>query len=269
MLTAFGRTFGMRPRDRSKAFRRQPLRTGLLVVETLESRSLLAPLAWAVGANLPIAEGGIVAQPEGTSLLTLAGPTTTSYTLSATYPSWQASAAPTVQPLDFARSSPGVGPLPNGYFIVFGGSQNGFATSAVTQYDPNTVTVVDGATNQTRSLKSMNAPRAELGWATDANDLSYAIGGQDNNGTPLATMEVYNPTANTWTYLASLPQTLYGESAVSDGAGHIYTFGGVGANGAITNIVYRYTIATNTWDQSPPRCRSACATVPPCLPPTA
>ncbi len=62
-------------------------------------------------------------------------------------------------------------------------------------------------------------------------------------------MEVYNPTANTWTYLASLPQTLYGESAVSDGAGHIFTFGGVGANGTITNIVYRYTIATNTWDQ--------------------
>jgi hypothetical protein len=95
----------------------------------------------------------------------------------------------------------------------------------------------------------MNVPRAELGWATDSTGLSYAIGGQDNNGTPLATMEVYKPSANTWTYLASLPQTLYGESAVSDGAGHIYTFGGV-AGGAVTNLVYRYTIATNTWDQS-------------------
>ena len=52
--------------------------------------------------------------------------------------------------------------------------------------------------------------------------------------------------------MASLPQTLYSESAVSDGAGHIYTFGGVGANGAITNNVYRYTIATNTWDQVAP-----------------
>ena len=148
------------------------------------------------------------------------------------------------------RSSPGVGPLPNGYLIVFGGLQNGFATSAVTQYDPNTVTVVDGATNQTRSLRSMNVPRMQLGWATGANDLTYAIGGQDNNGTPLSTMEVYNPTANSWTYLASMPQTLYAESALSDGAGHIYTFGGLSANGAISNLVYRYTIATNTWDQS-------------------
>jgi hypothetical protein len=180
----------------------------------------------------------------------MAGPGTTSYTLSATYPSWQAAMAATHQPLDFARSAPGAGPLPGGYFLVFGGAQNGFATSAVTQYDPNTVTVVDGATNQTRSLRSMNVPRAELGWATDANGLSYAIGGQDNNGTPLGSMEVYNPSANSWTFLASLPQTLYGESAVSDGAGHIYTFGGVGAGGAITNAVYRYTIATNTWDQS-------------------
>jgi hypothetical protein len=199
--------------------------------------------------NLPTA-GGVVAQPQGTSLLVAAGPTTTSYHLTATDPSWQAATSPTVQPLDFARSSPGIGPLPNGYFLVFGGVENGYAISAVTQYDPNTVTVPDGATNQTRALRSMNVPRAEFGWATDANDLNYAIGGLDNNGTPLASVEVYNATANTWTYLAPLPQTLYGESALSDGAGHIYVFGGVGANGSISSTVYRYTIATNTWDQS-------------------
>jgi hypothetical protein len=98
----------------------------------------------------------------------------------------------------------------------------------------------------------MNVPRALLGWATDSSHLSYAIGGQHNNGTPLATVEKYNLTGNTWTYVASLPQTLYSESAVSDGAGHLFTFGGVGADGTITNTVYRYTIATNTWDQVAP-----------------
>lgn len=234
---------------RAPAKKRRPRRSSL-GLENLELRNLLAPLAWAPGANLPLAEAGIVAQPEGTGLLTLAGPSTTSYALSATYPSWRATTSPTHQPLDFARSSPGVGPLPNGNFLVFGGLENGFATSAVTQYDPNTVTVVDGVSNQTRLLQSMHVPRAEFGWATDANGLSYAIGGEDNNGTPLATMEVYNPSANSWSYLASLPQTLYGESAVSDAAGHIDVFGGVGANGTINNIVYRYTIATNTWDQT-------------------
>jgi hypothetical protein len=237
--------------SKRRARRRRPGRSAL-VLEILESRDLPAPLTWAAGVSLPVAEGGIVAQPSGSGLLTLAGPTTTSYNLSVTDPSWKASFAPTVRPLDFARTGPGVGPLPSGYFLVFGGTQNGFATSAVTQYDPNTVTIPDGATNQTRSLRSMNTPRALFGWATDTNYQSYAIGGQDSNGTPLATVEAYNPTANTWSFLASLPQTLYSESAVSDGAGHIYTFGGVGANGTIINNVYRYTIATNIWDQVAP-----------------
>src|SRR6516165_9819744 len=247
MLRSWFSILGSRPSRKPQPTRRKQTRRYVLVLENLESRDVPAPLTWAGGINLPLA-GGIAAAPEGTSLLTLGGQGTTSYAVSATNPTWQASAAATVQPLDFARSSPGVGPLPNGYFIVFGGMENGYAISAVTQYDPNTVTVVDGATNQTRSLRSMNVPRADFGWATDTSDLSYAIGGVDNNGTPLASVEVYNPSANSWTYLASLPQTLYGESAVSDGAGHIYTFGGVGANGAITNVVYRYTIATNSWD---------------------
>jgi hypothetical protein len=237
----------------AKPTRRRRSRWHVLTVEGLESRDLPAPLTWAPGVNLPMPEGGIVGQAQGASLLALAGPTTTSYNLAVTDPTWKASVAPTVHPMDFARTSPGVGPLPNGYFVVFGGTQNGFATAGVTQYDPNTVTIPDGATNQTRSLRSMNTPRALLGFATDTSTyLSYAIGGQDNNGTPLATMEAYNPTTNSWTFLASLPQTLYSESAISDGAGHLYTFGGVGANGAITNNVYRYTIATNTWDQVAP-----------------
>ena len=232
--------------------RRRRFRASIeLAVESLESRDLLAPLAWALGASSP-SGGGIAVRPEGTSLLVLGGASTTSYGLTATDPAWRASASPTVQSLDFARTSPGVGPMPNGDFIVFGGSQNGFATSAVTQYDPNTVTVVDGATNQTRSLRSMNAPRAQFGWATDSSDLSYAIGGQDNNGSPLSSMEVYNPSSNSWSYLTPLPQTLFSESAVSDGSGHIYTFGGVGASGAISNAVYCYTIATNTWSQAAP-----------------
>jgi hypothetical protein len=223
-----------------------------LILERLEARDLPALLTWALGVNLPTAEGGIDALPYAGNMLVLAGPNTTSYNVSVTNPTWKATVAPTAQPLDFARSSPGIGTLPNGYIIVFGGTQNGFATSAVTQYDPNTVSVPDGVSNQTHSLRSMNNPRALLGFATDTNNISYAIGGVDNNGTPLATVEAYNPTTNSWTFEASLPQTLYSESAVSDGAGHIYTFGGVGANGTIITNVYRYTIATNTWDQVAP-----------------
>jgi hypothetical protein len=229
--------------------RHKKMRRRLLRIEGLESRDLPAPLAWSAGIALPIADGGFVAQKEGSSLLLLGGSGTTAYTLSAAYPSWQASAVATVQPLDFSHLSPGVGLLPNGYYIVYGGMQNGLATAAATQFDPNTVTVVDGPTNQTHALRSMNVPRADFGWATDASGLAYAIGGFDNNGTPLASVEAYNSSTGTWSYLAPLPQPLYGEAAAFDGAGHIYTFGGFGSFGSGSTAVYRYTIATNTWDQ--------------------
>ena len=148
---------------RRKSLVRKTARTFRLILERLEGRDLPAPLTWALGVSLPAAEGGIDALPYAGNMLVLGGPTTTSYNVSVTNPTWKATATPTVQPLDFARSSPGIGTLPNGYIIVIGGTQNGFATSAVTQYDPNTVSIPDGVTNQTRSLRSMNQPRTLLG----------------------------------------------------------------------------------------------------------
>src|SRR6516164_8916555 len=74
-----------------------------LALEALESRDLPAPLTWAPGSNLPLAESGIVAQAEGTSLLTMAGPGATSYAVSATVPTWKAGYTAAVEPLDFVR----------------------------------------------------------------------------------------------------------------------------------------------------------------------
>src|SRR6516162_7936042 len=71
-------------------------RWNVLVLERLESRDVPAPLAWSAGASLPTA-GGIAVLREGSALLVLAGPATTSYNLTATYPSWQASSTATVQ----------------------------------------------------------------------------------------------------------------------------------------------------------------------------
>lgn len=235
---------------RSQSARRPQSRRAAPVLECLEARDLPAPLTWDAGVTMPAPAGGTTAQAEGSNVLVVGGSSTTSYNVSVINPAWQATVTPTVQPMPAPETSPGMGALPNGDILVFGGTQNGYATASVTQYDPNTVTIPDGTTNQTRSLHSMNTPRALLGWATDpSTDQSYAIGGVDNNGTPLATVERYNPSTNSWSFVAPLPQTLYGESAVSDGNGHIYTFGGVDATGAITNAVYCYTIATNTWTQ--------------------
>ena len=173
--TRFHRVIGETRSRRRRSERRA------LVVESLESRELLAPLAWATGVTLPTA-GGIVALPEGTSLLVLGEPATTSYNLTATDPSWQANVGTTVQPLDFARNSPGVGRLPNGYFVVFGGLQNGFATSAVTQYDPSTVTVVDGAhDNALAPIDERAAHRVRLGHGLKQPELRHRRPGQQRN----------------------------------------------------------------------------------------
>jgi N-acetylneuraminic acid mutarotase len=102
----------------------------------------------------------------------------------------------------------------------------------------------------------MNSSRVLFASATDENHHIYAIGGIGNSGggdgggtdAPLSSVEYYDQPTDTWNLVASLPQTLYSETAVADGAGHLFAFGGVDATGAITSTVYRYTIASNTWD---------------------
>ena len=57
----------------------------------LESRDVPAALGWAAGVNLPIAEGGIAAPRPGPTCSSWGAPPR-SYTLTATDPTWQATA---------------------------------------------------------------------------------------------------------------------------------------------------------------------------------
>jgi hypothetical protein len=198
----------------------------------------------------------VVAVVQGSSILVLGGGTTDVTSLGAANPSWNASVSADPS-LDLARVSPGAGVLPDSTVLVFGGRGNGTAYASATQYMP-VGTFPDSDGSHTQGVASMNASRVLAGSATDENHLIYAIGGIGVNANadgdrqgpdqPLASVEYFNQTSGTWQSVASLPQTLYSESAVGDGAGHIFTFGGVDATGQITSTVYRYTIATNTWD---------------------
>jgi hypothetical protein len=223
-------------------------------LECLEGRDLPAPLTWAAGVNLPAARGGVVAAVQGSSILVFGGTTTDVTTISATDPTWKASAS--AEPsVNAARQSPGVGILPDGFVLLFGGRGNGSAFSSADHYDQ--YGTPDGDTTVNSGAASMSSARVLFGSATDENHLIYAIGGlgrsagEEGGGgpdAPLAAAEAYNQATNTWSAIASLPQTLYSESAVADDNGHVFTFGGVDATGAITSTVYRYTIATNKWD---------------------
>jgi N-acetylneuraminic acid mutarotase len=184
----------------------------------------------------------VVAAIQNGAIDVLGGPTLDTPALGVTDPTWRA-AVYTVGPQDIARASPGVGILPDGKPLVFGGLSNGTAIAEATRYD---YTGVD-----TFAVSSMHNARARLGFATDASNIVYAIGGVDATGTPLSSVEAYSTDdSGFWFTRAALPQALAGVAAVADTAGHIFTFGGAGTGGTLTSAVYEYTIATNSWSSA-------------------
>jgi hypothetical protein len=94
----------------------------------------------------------------------------------------------------------------------------------------------------------MSTARQQLAYATDTNH-PYAIGGRGSSGAVLASVESYDYTSNTWTTVSPLPVGHYAFTAVDDGNGHIFTFGGgtTTAASSVSADVYQYTIATDSW----------------------
>jgi hypothetical protein len=200
-------------------------------------------LTWFAGPILAAARGGAVAAADqGSAFTLLGGGPSDVLTVNPADPAWAASVWSDPSFEDQTSKSPGVGILGTASLLVFGGDQGGAVADAF-QYDPAT---------GPQEVASMQTPRKLLGYATDQQGKVYAIGGIDDNGTPLASAEYYTQSTNNWTFTARLPQTLYAESAAYDGNGHIFTFGGVGAGGTILNTVYEYTVATNTWSKAAP-----------------
>jgi N-acetylneuraminic acid mutarotase len=117
---------------------------------------------------------------------------------------------------------------------------------------------VNEAYNPGTNLWTEQAPmpteRLNLGVVLARNGQIYAIGGE----TGLApypvfnTVEVYNPTSNTWATAASLPEprSAFGAAVGQDGT--IYIFGGYTTGRVPDNLVYAYNPTTNTWSSRAP-----------------
>jgi N-acetylneuraminic acid mutarotase len=101
-------------------------------------------------------------------------------------------------------------------------------------------------------LAPMPTARHHFGFVEN-NGLFYAIGGYNANG--LNTVEVYDPSANSWQTKAPMP-TARGYLVVAAVAGKIYAIGGLtGAD--LNNVTYtgateEYDPASNTWTQKAP-----------------
>jgi len=76
---------------------------------------------------------------------------------------------------------------------------------------------------------SMPTARAQAAVVLAPDGLIYVIGGYDSasESTGLTSVQAYNPTTNTWSTKASLPNATRGATATVGLDGKIYVFGGL------------------------------------------
>jgi N-acetylneuraminic acid mutarotase len=193
---------------------------------------------------LPEGRAGLAAVQSGQYTVILGGTSAAIHTpeFAATYPSWKEVVGYTT-PVDQTRVGVGAGVLADGTLLMFGGQG--------AEGDPLSSAYTFGGTPAVPA--SMSTARYDFAYATDENHHVYAIGSAGgNDGSAQSSVESFDQASNTWTLLAPLPVGLAGGSAVADGAGHVFVFGGSAGTGNLSSTVYRYTIATNTWDTVAP-----------------
>jgi hypothetical protein len=199
---------------------------GPVTPDALTTESIATPLSWTAGPSLPAAraQAASVTLADG-SILLLGGS-------SATAPTSVLKLAPAanvwaiVGTLDHIRVAPGAGLYSNGLIAVYGGADKKVDKSS-TGYDP--------IANRTSSLPSMGTPRTQHAFAS-AFGLAYAVGGRDDLGNALASVEYF--AGGKWVPQASLPEPRVGAGASSLGL-DLLVFGGSNAAGTVSSTVYR------------------------------
>jgi N-acetylneuraminic acid mutarotase len=149
-------------------------------------------------------------------------------------------------PMPTAEWEAGAATANDGRIFVFGGASDESLTQI---YNPTTNTWAAGA--------SLPVPRHGEVVVKDAAGLLHVIGGKsiddDYYSNPLTSHQVYNPTTNTWSTAAPLPQGLNQAGGTLGSDGKIYVVGGkegyFNNDAPFYNVVYVYSPSTNTWDQ--------------------
>lgn len=220
-----------KPRTLIRSVRRSRL-------ETLERRDLLTALVWANGPSLPAPQTDAVAVIGSDNAVHLVGgESTAAPQLSATATAWTAG-----ENIDTARND--LGAIRSGSAILlFGGTGNDEGSDEVLNYDYRT--------GDSQDLAKMNQIRYDHGFAADASGRAYAFGGVGvfADGEVWSDAERYDPAVDSWTAIAPLPQPLRGMSAIGDGNGNVFVFGGSTTlnDSGIQDTNYRYDVATDAW----------------------
>jgi len=80
-----------------------------------------------------------------------------------------------------------------------------------------------------------------------ASGLLYVIGGNNNSGTALSTVQTYNPATDSWSSTAPLPSARGRGNGAATINGTIYLAGGQNSAGTLTPTLFAYNISTNAW----------------------
>ena len=95
-------------------------------------------------------------------------------------------------------------------------------------------------------IQPMNVPH-DIGGVEPYNGNAYVWSGFTTPDGRTTILEVYNPTTNTWTQKASVPDARngMGNFVLND---NLYSIGGeANPSGNFTNTVYRYNVASDSW----------------------
>lgn len=125
--------------------------------------------------------------------------------------------------------------LSNGKVLVVGGrGANDAPLASAELYDPATNTWSPaGSLAAPRSSHTATALGDEISGTSDRRVL--VAGGAGQGGTPLASAELYNPTTNTWTAVASLSTARSSHTATVLPDGGVLVAGGSGAGGKLAS----------------------------------
>jgi len=205
---------------------------------------------WLPMAPMPTARLGLTAAAVSGKIYAIGGNDNSSAALSTTEvydPSsntWN-----TVAPMSTARTGLAAVTV-NGKIYAIGGRPD-YNASTVSF---NAVEVYDPATNTWSSAAPMPTARGALA-AAAVNGRIYAIGGfaySNNLFQPLDTVEVYDPSSDTWSTAAPMPTRKYDLAAVGMN-GKLYVIGGSALSStsptgvAVLRTVEVYDPSTNTW----------------------
>ncbi|HHK42136.1 MAG TPA: hypothetical protein ENJ50_06940, partial [Planctomycetaceae bacterium] len=239
-VSAFRRRLRKAQKQRSQRLSRFPQ------FEALEARELLATLAWSSGPALPAPRTDAAAVVTPDKAVRVVGGASANATASPVLApgatSW--SSGPKI---DTARNDLGAVRLGNSV-ILFGGTGGTEGINEVLSYDYRA--------GDSQDLAKMSQIRYDFGFAADGSGRGYAIGGIGvrADGQVWSQVERYDPATKTWKSVAPLPVPLHGSSAIGDGKGHIFVFGGSTKidDSGIQGVTYRYDIATDKWTTMAP-----------------